>query len=457
MKNRLRIQSCAFALAAAGLSVAHGDGPFLFIPNTISFETPHFPTMVATGDLDGDGDLDLVIPGRNSDGIAYLVFNQGESGFSTPIPLEIEKQSDDARIVDLDGDGAMDICIIHRSFHGQLRIFWGVGDGTFEEENTFLRLGREPRALEVVDLDGDGDRDIAAINYLSEDVQIILNRGGRMFDPAVGMPIGREAVSVAGLQQLKAADLDGDGDVDLAVIATGSGRLYLLRNRGDATFDIPDGWLGPRLGKEYGGITDVALGDIDSDGDLDFTVPLIFIDAPTHFGVIGNDSNMQVDSRSTHLASNFGYGFSVGLGDFDSDGDLDALVGCAIPGALNVLDNRTVPVAEGGDGIPTFEPYQPIANLSFVRGLCCVDIDQDCDLDILAVDLVASSLVIFENLTPQANGCGGQPLAGRTPTIEPAAPAGKDGLAVIQDIDQDGRIGAADIALTLSLTGGARP
>ena len=63
----------------------------------------------------------------------------------------------------------------------------------------------------MVDLDGDGDRDIAAINYLSEDVQIILNQGSRVFDPPVGIPIGL-TVSVAGLQQLKAADLDNDGD-----------------------------------------------------------------------------------------------------------------------------------------------------------------------------------------------------------------------------------------------------
>ncbi|MCH2160790.1 MAG: FG-GAP-like repeat-containing protein [Phycisphaerales bacterium] len=445
------------ALVAASMSVVHADGPFLFSPTVVSFEGSHFPTMIATGDLDGDGDLDIVVPGRNSDGIAYVVFNEGDGTFATPVPLEIEKHCDSARIIDLDGDGAADICFSIRSFHGEIRIFWGVGDGSFEEENLLLRLGREPRSLEVVDLDGDGDRDLAAINHQSDDVQIILNEGGRVFGEASRIPVGRESVPLTGLQQLKAADLDDDGDIDLAAIATGSGRIHFLRNRGDATFEIPEGWLAPKVGKEYAGITDLALGDIDLDGDLDFAMPMILIDAPSHFGVLRNDSNMQVERRDAHLVADVGYGFSVALGDLDSDGDLDALVGCAIPGKLNVLDNRTVPIKDGGDGSLAFEPFQSIANRSFMRGLACVDIDQDCDIDVLAVDLVSHDLIVYRNLTPQANGCGGLPLVAEA-SIAPE-PGGDEPQAIglLQDLDQNGRIDAADLALTLALQGGSRP
>ena len=101
-------------------------------------------------------------------------------------------------------------------------------------------------------------------------------------------------------------------EIDLAVIATGNERLYLLRNRGDATFGRL-AW--PEGTKEYDGITGLP-GRHRFRRRPGFRGAADFHNAPTHFGILGNDSNMQVDSR-THLASSFGYGFSVGLGDFD--------------------------------------------------------------------------------------------------------------------------------------------
>ncbi|MHC4246752.1 MAG: FG-GAP repeat domain-containing protein, partial [Planctomycetota bacterium] len=65
------------AVSASGITRASADGPFLFgPPQVVSMPTPHSPTMVAIGDLDEDGDPDLVIAGRNSEGFAYLVPNE---------------------------------------------------------------------------------------------------------------------------------------------------------------------------------------------------------------------------------------------------------------------------------------------------------------------------------------------------------------------------------------------
>ena len=255
-----------WSLAHSGLAIACltvglfpgedsvADGPFVFAnPSTIVFETPHYPAMVAAGDLDGDGDKDLVVPGRNSDGFAYVVFNQGGGVFSTPVQLELGSQSDWVEINDIDNDGSPDLIFALRSFQGRTQILWGIGDGTFEKEATELKLRREPRCLEVVDLNGDGQKDIAAVNYGSAEVQIIFNQGQRTFSNQFILPIGYEEVGSTSLQEIAAGDLDGDGDHDLAMISIASSKVYLMKNRGDGTFDKPIGWSAPRINEETGG------------------------------------------------------------------------------------------------------------------------------------------------------------------------------------------------------------
>ena len=80
-----------------------------------------------------------------------------------------------------------------------------------------------------------------------------------------------------------------------------------------------------------------------------------------------------------------GYAFTTALADLDGDGDLDVISGQAIPGPLNALDNRTETTASGGDGVIRFEPPQVLVTDSFFRSVTAVDIDGDCDQDVIAV------------------------------------------------------------------------
>ena len=132
--------------------------------------------------------------------------------------------------------------------------------------------------------------------------------------------------------------------------------------------------------------------------------------------------------------------------------DLDVIVGHALPGPVMVLDNRTEPISAGGDGVIRFEPPQQIANDSFFRGLAVADLDGDCDLDVLAVELVSNSLWVLPNLTPQASGCGdgfvgrvAAPVDSRVSSVSPGVDR-----AQVADLDGDGVVSGADIALFLT-------
>ena len=428
-------------------SATVADGPFLFAPPTVmTFPIAHGPTMVAAGDLDGDGDVDLVVPGRNNDGLAFIFLNENGS-FAAPQSLEIGTQCDWVEIVDVDDDGILDLVFTLRSNHGRLLIAWGEGDATYEETFLELRLEREPRCVAVADFNGDGMLDLAAANYGSSTIQTFMKTSARTFAPSTRIPIARELIGTNSLQSVRAGDFNGDGLADLAAVTIGSSRAYFLLNQGDGTFWIPEGWQAPQLLGETGGMTSLALGDIDNDGDLDAVAPLIFLGSPSQLGVFTNDGSMRVDSRETFDVAEVGYAFAVAVGDLDGDGDLDAVVGCAVPGPIKVLDNRTKK-----DGALAFEPPQTIAQHSFIRGVLCVDLDGDCDLDIVAVDLVLNTASVFWNVTPQENGCGGSPLEGpseiaqRTSRTMPPA--------MLRDLDENGTTNGADWAMRLAEEGG---
>lgn len=445
--------------SAAGITPASADGPFLFgAPQVVSMPTPHSPTMVAVGDLDEDGDPDLVIAGRNSEGFAYLVPN--ENGvLGTPIELVTGGQTDWVEIADLDGDGHLDLCFAVRSLRGRLSLLRGFGDGTFAEFEE-IRLGREPRALVVDDLDGDGDPDIAAMNHRLPIIEILLNDGAAGFERGSDVVVGEAAVGHPYPQAIDTVDIDRDGDRDLVVVATGASRTCVVLNRGDGSFEAEAGWRPPRVSGEIGGMTNLAIGDVDSDGDEDLVVPLILLDSPSHLGVFkngGSSVGVDLEREQAFPATQLGYAYAVGLGDLDGDDDLDAVVGHALPGPVMALDNRTVPVSEGGDGRVTFEPPQQIGSDTFFRSVLVTDLDGDCDQDVLAVELVSNSVWFLPNLTPQEDSdCGEGFVARATGATVEADP--RFDLAIdrdaIGDLDGDGAFTGVDLALFLETVGG---
>jgi len=188
---------------------------------------------------------------------------------------------------------------------------------------------------------------------------------------------------------------------------------------------------------------------------------LILIGSVSHLGVFTNQEDperlrfgQEVAAPATDLS---GYAFTIALGDLDGDGDLDAISGQAIPGPLTVLDNRTVPVSAGGDGTIVFESPQVIANDNFFRSIATADVDGDCDVDVLAIDLISNAIWILRNETPQEIDCNGRRrprLASRPAVPAPVGPVSTaDPARVPFDVDRDGDVDGADVALLLGNRG----
>lgn len=233
-------------------------------------------------DINEDGQLDLIQSGNNANGPLNVRLGNGDGTFRNPqqfglvggIPGNISRQpfahldgdghldfvyatgsvsnyaSDTASIfagrrddlvdlvaVDLNGDGNEEILAIQEQMD-RLQVFVGDNLGRLTRQPDLL-TGRAPQAIAAVDLDGDGKLELLAANRASRSLSVFTGAIGAGYTSAE-FPVGRGPIDVA------AADLDGDGNQDIVVLDDAENALWLFRGNGTETLGTP---------------TSIALGD----------------------------------------------------------------------------------------------------------------------------------------------------------------------------------------------------
>ena len=236
-----------------------GNGTFDTLSHTLG-SSPDSTVALALGDLDGDGDLD-VVTGNWSQAKVYL--NDGDGSFDTTFHT-LGGSSGGAYALalgDMDGDGDLDLVL--GRYPNENMIYLNDGDGTFDTTSYALDASDATYALAAGDVDGDGDLDLAVGNW-GEPGALYLNDGDGTFD-TISRTIG---IASDNTRSLVLADVDGDGDLDLAAANNGTQNVVYL-NDGDGTFDT--------ISRTFGTAGDttprsLAAGDMDGDGDLDLAV-----------------------------------------------------------------------------------------------------------------------------------------------------------------------------------------
>ena len=258
------------------VSLLRNDGAGNFAPPE-NFIAGDRSLVNEPADLDGDGDLDLVI--TNTVGIdlsTALYFgntisvlrNNGDGTFGTPEDLTVGNGVIDVISADLDGDGDLDLVTTDRA-DNTLSVLRNNGNGTFAVPDKLV-VGSNPLKVVAGDFDGDGDVDLANSNFTEATVSILYNNG----DGTFGQTVTLETDEFPRISP--PTDLDGDGDLDLtlshAVFFTRTGSttgstISILRNNGDGSFASPESF---RVGNTPAG---VAIADLDGIRYQDIVTP----------------------------------------------------------------------------------------------------------------------------------------------------------------------------------------
>lgn len=222
--------------------------------------------IIEFADVNGDGELDIVVGNGRRPSIELLL-GDGRGGFALDrsIRLATRDERHEFDLGDVDGDGDIDIVDaggIESGSAGYLRVYPGDGRGGFATAGTPapIAVPPAPRGTLLADIDGDGDLDVA-LGHPDSLVSILLNDGTARFTPSAGSPF-RVAGPAYGLA---AADLNGDGRTDLAAATVESVTVLAGSVRGFAPAPGSPYRAGP-------GAYRIVAGDIDEDGRPDLLV-----------------------------------------------------------------------------------------------------------------------------------------------------------------------------------------
>jgi RHS repeat-associated protein len=293
-----------------------GSGGFAVQPAIYTGSVGGAVDSVVAADLDGDGDLDVLF-GSYSLGTGWYQ-NDGSGGFAAQPAIATAIRSTDVFAADLDGDGDLDV-LSTSSLDDTIVWYENDGTGDFTAQPVIATAEDRITSIFAADLDGDGDLDVLCASAADDRVTWYENDGAGGFTSQLAI----STMPNAGAGSVFAADLDGDGDLDVLSF------LYSATSQAIAWFEN-DGTGGftarSAISTPSSSALQVIAADLDNDGDLDVLSP--FFHAPYHADKIAwyqNDGTGEFAHQPAISAEPDGHSHSVFAADLDGDGDLDVL------------------------------------------------------------------------------------------------------------------------------------
>src|SRR2546427_24781 len=255
-----------------------------------------YSSLIALGDLNNDGNLDIVVGSAfgasDGNGVFTVLLANGDGTFKSPAEYETGYAPTAFALADVNGDGKLDVVALNSCRFplpgcppsGTMQVFLGNGDGTFQPP--IYSGGGAAFSVAVADFDGDGRSDLAATfetgcgygGFSPCDYGLIFNGDGHLDlavttdavlriaygngDGTFQTPIGLNTTTDPDPKQVIAADFDGDGRLDLAVALGSNSVLAVYINKPSGTFQ-------KHLFAASPGPVGLAAGDLNHDGYLD--------------------------------------------------------------------------------------------------------------------------------------------------------------------------------------------
>jgi hypothetical protein len=344
-------------------------------------------------------------------------------------------------IADLDGDGKPDL-IVADAYAGEISLFRNIStNGTLTAGSFAPRVdlvvgagtSTDPYTVVAADLDGDGKLDIVALNADNDTVSIFRNISSpgslttNSFAPRMDLPAGNT------MRALAVQDLNGDGKPELVTANWSDNTFSVFQNQstiGNISF-------APRVDFAAGsGTQGLAIGDLDGDGQPDVVVA-DSVSSSTGSLMIFRNLGAGGNITSNFFAAGVSYPalsscFPIAIGDMDGDGKLDLVVGGGNGGQAVWVYRNTSTV--GTITTNSFAPPVSFGAGGWVNTLALGDLDGDGRPDVALVSQISSLFSVFKNVSTPGSFTNGS-LAAR---VDYASGSNPNGVA-IGDLDGDGR------------------
>jgi len=338
---------------------------------------------VVAGDMDGDGDMDVLAgseraPGQPVSGIAWYRYNPN-NGLYAPLVISTVANPLFVAAADVNGDGHMDALAASNAEHGADEIYWYngatglVGWPTEDVRNVIYNNAPYGSWVSAADMDGDGDVDVLSTSYLSPAspsyaaVMWHENLGG--VNP--GFATDWITTSRAGALSVFPADIDGDGGLDVISASAADNTVAWYRNLINRPPTIDDAVFNVAENTAHATVVDIVTFD---DPDLpDDTLSLAITNGNTGgaFAINSSTGNITVaNSAALDFETTPVFNLTVQVTDDDGASDTAAVT-------VNLIDIETEVALAGGN-------------------LTITDIDGGNSADTLTLSVAGSGLVISD-------------------------------------------------------------
>ena len=302
----------------------NGNGSFTEINNRFPGSSAALVSNVVGSDLDNDGDIDVVVGSSGfSSGGVRVYRNNGNLSFTRTFDNGNSPSLWDIHLADLNGDNRPEIMFSLGGSFDQIGIYVNSGNlsswGNLIPVKSGTNTGDEPRSLHAADIDGDGDIDVMSVNYLSNQLSYYPN--SRIGGPQPSVRHLTSASQTRGPRNLRTGDINGDGVLDMISTSVLDGKVAWYRGTGRGNFASQQIIHRYQTGANEQGPRGLDVVDMDGDGDLD-----VLSTSEVGSSVCFHENTGSGSFSQPVIITNRANGVNlVTTIDMDGDGDLDVV------------------------------------------------------------------------------------------------------------------------------------
>lgn len=342
----------------------------------VEYDVGSMPAGLATGDLDGDGNVDIVSANVLSQDVSVLL-GRGDGTFAAQVRYPAGGQARSVAIGDVDKDGDLDLAIGLQSGGSTLAVMLNDGAGSFSTPQLHGSPPETPNTIILAHLDGDADLDAAMVCGSSGEVLVFRGRTGADFHRPTVYAVPSTPVSGG----LAAGDVDQDGDLDLiASFIYSSGTPAVLLNQGNGAYVLDEPFNPANTNTPA-----VGVGPLDGQSGLDIVQISnmgVVVFPNDGAGTFGSPRTFDPGVPTSSVTRLF-------LADLDVNGSPDLLITGSGFSVLGVLLN---------DGTGGFGEASQYATGAYNADVVAADLNGDNFPDVIASNRDGHSVSVMLNL-----------------------------------------------------------